>query len=147
MLNNRMAIADEDFAGYRREFYREDDHRMSIDTDTVAWDIGLNSHVRFTGELVNDAISGATPNGAPPQAQWPYVTQSELVTANYQGIFTAAVNNPNNLSLLQNGFFGDPASAAAFQAYTNYIATDPSYAFLHTQATNAANNAFNILTN
>lgn len=147
VLNARKLLAEENYGGYRHEFYREDGNRMSIDTDTVGWDIGLNSNVRLSGEMVYDAISGATPNGAPPQSQWPYVTRSELVNANYQGIFTAAINDLANRSLLQNGLFGDPNSAAAYSAYTNYIATDPSYAYLHSQAAAAANTAYGALTN
>jgi len=34
---------------------------MSIDTDTAGFDVGLGEHVRLTGQLVQDAISGATP--------------------------------------------------------------------------------------
>lgn len=110
----------EDTVGYRHEFYREDGNRMSIDTDTAGFDIGLGEHVRLTGLLVQDAISGATPTGAPPQNQWPFQTLSGYNTQAYNQLFQAAINDPNNLILFQSGLFA--TNANPFQAYTNYIA-------------------------
>lgn len=76
VLETGQLLADEDYGGYRHEFYREDGDRMNIDTDTVGFDVGLGEHVRLQGQLVQDAISGASPSGAPPQTQWPFQTFS-----------------------------------------------------------------------
>ena len=72
------ASGEENQVGYRHEFYREDEDRMSIDTDSLLLDIGLASHVRVKGTYVIDTISGATPMGAPPQKQWPFATYGDF---------------------------------------------------------------------
>ncbi|HZQ45632.1 MAG TPA: DUF3570 domain-containing protein [Verrucomicrobiae bacterium] len=112
----------EDTAGYRHEFYREDNDRMSIDTDTLGFDIGLGEHVRLTGLLVQDAISGATPTGAPPQNQWPFQTLNGYYNQTYNQLFQAAINDRNNYQLYTDGYFA--TNANPYQAYTNYIATN-----------------------
>jgi hypothetical protein len=129
---------EENYVGYRHEFYREDDNRMSIDTDTAGIDVGLGEHVRLNGQVVQDAISGATPTGAPPQTQWPFPTFKTYYNKAYAPLFQAAVNDPNNLILYQSGYF------ANYQAYTNYIAANnPQIA---TQATNNARASYKALT-
>ena len=130
---------DEDFVGYRHELYQEDTHRMKINTDTSSFDVGLGDHLRFTGQLVQDAISGATPTGAPPQSQWPFPTYANFYNQDYNQVFRAAVNNPNNLILFQSGYFPN------FQAYTNYVAQNNPQ--LRTQASNSAAASFKALTN
>lgn len=129
---------EEDYLGYRHEFYREDDQRMSIDTDTIGFDVGLGEHVRLSGQLVQDAISGATPTGAPPQTQWPFPTFNSYYNQAYTQLFKAAVNDPNNLILYQSGYF------ANYQAYTNYIAANNPQ--LGAQATNNAAASYKALT-
>jgi hypothetical protein len=128
---------EENFVGYRHEYYREDDHRMSIDTDTASFDVGLGDHVRVSALMVQDAISGATPTGAPPQTQWPFPTFKTFYSQDYSGLLHAAINNPNNLILYQSGYF------PTFQAYTNYVATNNTQ--LRGQATNLANASYNAL--
>ena len=139
LIEASRGFAQEDFGGYRHEFYREDDHRMSVDTDTVGFDIGLGSNVRLAGQLVQDAISGATPTGAPPQKQWPFPTFNDFYNQAHTQLFQAAVNDPNNLILYQSGYF------ATFQDYTNYIAA--SYPEIAGQATNNAAASYQALTN
>jgi hypothetical protein len=124
--------------GYRHEFYREDDNRMSIDTDTAGFDVALGEHVRLTGQAVQDAISGATPTGAPPQSQWPFPTFKSYYNQAYGPLLQSAINNPNNLILFQSGYFPN------FQAYTNYIAANNPQ--LRTQATNNATASYRALT-
>ncbi|HEV2453326.1 MAG TPA: DUF3570 domain-containing protein, partial [Verrucomicrobiae bacterium] len=113
---NPLLAQDEDYTGFRHELYQEDDDRMSITTDSVGWDIGLNDHVRVNGQLVRDAISGATPTGAPPQSQWPFATFSNYYNQAYSQLFQAAINNPSNLALYQSGLFAGYPNP--YEAYT-----------------------------
>lgn len=63
----------EDQVDYRYEYYQEDDHRIQVLTHSLYFDVTLKEGlVAVTGELVHDAVSGATPNGAPPPNQWYY---------------------------------------------------------------------------
>jgi hypothetical protein len=134
------SFAQEDDAQYRKEFYREDANRMSVDTDTGYFDIGLGSHVRLQGQVVFDAISGATPTGAPPPDQWRYADLKYFYNQSYNGLFQATVNDPNNLILYQSGYF------PSFQAYTNYIAANYGQQ-ISQQASNNAAQSFQTLTN
>ena len=86
------ASAEENQLGYRHEYYREDGDRITVNTDSALFDVRLNSHVRLTGTLVNDAISGATPTGAPPQSQWPYATFNSLYKTAYNQAYSSAYN-------------------------------------------------------
>ena len=61
---NRAAAQDENELGYRHEFYREDNHRINVDTDSARFNLKLSSQAALSGEVVFDAISGATPTGA-----------------------------------------------------------------------------------
>jgi len=54
---------------YRFEAYREDDKRMSVDTHAMLFDVTLTHWLSIKGEAVYDAVSGATPYGAPPPSQ------------------------------------------------------------------------------
>lgn len=138
VLNTRRLLAnDDDTLGYLHEFYREDDHRMTIDTDSIRFDLGLGEHVRLDGLFVNDAISGATPTGAPPQTQWPFPTFTDYYKTDYNQFFQAAINNTNNLNLYNAGYF------SSYQAYTNYVATNNPQ--LVTQAKNSANASYQAL--
>jgi hypothetical protein len=91
------------------------------------------------GSFVSDAISGATPTGAPPQSQWPFPTFQHYYNKDYNQLFQAAINDPNNLILYQSGYF------PTYQAYTNYVAINNPQ--LRTQATNNAAASYNSLTN
>ena len=136
---NPLFAQDEDYAGFRHELYQEDNDRMSITTDSAGWDIGLNDHVRMNGQLVRDAISGATPTGAPPPSQWPYPTFNDYYSQAYSQLFQAAINDPNNLILYQSGYF------PSYQAYTNYVAQNTPQ--LGPEATNNAAARYQTLTN
>lgn len=58
----------EEHLDYRYEDYREENGRMHIQTHAVAFGAQLTSNVEVDGELVYDAVSGATPNGGLPTA-------------------------------------------------------------------------------
>src|SRR6185503_6972568 len=92
------AFAQEDYAGYRHEAYRETDDRMSVNTDTLGFDVGLNSHLRLAASYVRDAISGATPIGTPPLNQWPQFTFANTYPSEYQrqyGSVLASATDPS----------------------------------------------------
>lgn len=124
------AFAQEDYAGYRHESYFEDDHRMNIGTDTVGFDIGLLAHLRLAGSAVEDAISGATPTGAPPVNQWPQATFKNTFPSVFQQSFNgilAAQTDPNSPSSLYTPYFNviNPVAPtpAALRAFTNWVET------------------------
>src|SRR5579884_1082160 len=126
------AFAQEDYAGYRHESYFEDDHRMNIGTDTIGFDIGLTSHFRLAASAVEDAISGATPTGAPPVNQWPQHTFNNTFPAIYQANYNAnfngilsAATDPNSSTSLYTPYFNviNPVSPtpAALRTFTNWV--------------------------
>ena len=127
--------ADEDYIGYRREFYREDGARMSIDTDTAGWDVGLNNHVRVTGNFVNDAISGATPTGIPQFDKWKQPDFNYYFAPVYQSQFTTEYNNYIN---------GNPYDPSVYTNFTGYQAYASNYAAVlaTNEATPAAQSAY-----
>lgn len=132
--------AQEDTAQYRKEFYREDDDRMSVDTDTVFFDLGIGTQVRLQGQFVVDAISGATPTGAPPPDQWRYADYNYFFQRADTQLFQAEVYNTNNYILYTSGVFN------SFADYTNYI--ENTYAQQIAQgASNNAAASLNGLTN
>ena len=135
----RVMAEDDNQAGYRREYYREDGERIRVDTDSMRFDVGLRKNVRLNGDIVLDAISGASPTGAPPQTRWPFPTFGAYYRQAYGSFFQSAVNDPNNLVLFESGIF------STFKDYTNYVAmTNPQIPF---QATNAAAASYQSLTN
>ena len=119
LLRVGRAFGAEDEAGYRKSYYQEDDNRIHVSTDTWRFDVGLKDHVRVSGEVVVDAISGATPNGAPPQTKWPFPTYNNFYQQAYQSayanLYGQVVNDPNNQLLLNAG-------TISFQELTNAAA-------------------------
>jgi hypothetical protein len=135
VVKTSRGFAEGDDVSYRHEFYREDDHRMKVDTDSASFDIGLGPHVRLTGEYVYDAISGATPTGAPPQSKWPFPSFGQDVNQYYLSVY----NDPNNLILYNSGYFN------SYHDYTNYVALNTP--FIGANATNYAKQVYGALTN
>lgn len=58
----------EDHVDYRYEYYKEEDGRIEVNTHSVAFEKKLVDAVAVRGQLVYDAISGATPTGGKPAA-------------------------------------------------------------------------------
>jgi hypothetical protein len=56
----------EDRVDYRYEDYAEDEGRIHIETHGAFFDIGVKPWLSLKGNYIHDAISGATPTGAPP---------------------------------------------------------------------------------
>ncbi len=63
----------EDHVDYRYGYYRENDDRIEVQTHAVLFDAALKEGLlSVKGELVHDAVSGATPSGAAPAAKYNY---------------------------------------------------------------------------
>jgi len=138
----RASAADgESFVGYRREFYREDDDRMSIDTDLFSFDVGLSSKIRINGNAVFDAISGATPTGAPPQTKWPFPTFAQF----YANAYTQAYTSQFNQFIADNLIYADAGYISYLQLTNAAIQTATANA--PGIATNSATASVQSLTN
>lgn len=59
-------VHGEDHFDYRYEYYQEDAHRVRVETHSGLFEKRLTSWLGVKGEVVYDAISGASPTGAPP---------------------------------------------------------------------------------
>lgn len=68
-LTRLLRAGADDHLDYRFAAYREDAGRISVETHTWLFEQKLTSWLSLKGEAVYDAISGATPTGAPPPAQ------------------------------------------------------------------------------
>ncbi len=55
-----------DHAEFKYELYKEDSHRIEINTGIFQFEKSLGASTTLRGETVYDAISGASPTGAPP---------------------------------------------------------------------------------
>ena len=66
LVAHLQCVRAENHIDYRYEDYKEDDARMRIQTHGVAFGAKLTSNIEVDGEVVHDAVSGATPNGALP---------------------------------------------------------------------------------
>ena len=141
LLRISRASGEEDTVGYRHEYYREDNNRIKVDTDSTHFDVGLGSKVRLNGDLVMDAISGATPTGAPPQTQWPFPTYNNL----YQTAYGQAYTGQFNQFVSQNQVYVD-AGYETFQQMTN-AAAQFAQSTAPTIATNSATASYHSLTN
>ena len=66
-------VYGEDHVDYRYEAYREDDQRISIDTHSMLFEVAPKRWLNIKGEMIFDAISGASPTGSPPPNQLTFV--------------------------------------------------------------------------
>ncbi|MDR3460542.1 MAG: DUF3570 domain-containing protein [Verrucomicrobiae bacterium] len=138
---NRALGQSEDDVGYRHSLYQEDDHRIKVSTDNWQFDVGLRQNVRVTGEVVMDAISGATPNGAPPPSQWSYVTFNNL----FQNAYKANYGNFYNQNIAENQDLYYSNIESYYDLTNNAAQYAKTQAF--TVATNSATSAYQTLTN
>jgi len=138
---SRVCAQEENEVGYRKEFYREDDHRINVDTDTANFNVNLNSTVSLSGNVVMDAISGATPTGAPPQTKWPFPTYNDLFSRAFNQVYAGQFNQ----YLSDNVIYAD-AGYITYQQLTN-DASAFAQSSASTIATNNANSSYQSLTN
>jgi hypothetical protein len=59
----------EDHADFRYETYNEGNGRIGVETETGLFEFAATPWLSLKGEVVYDAISGATPTGAPPPSK------------------------------------------------------------------------------
>jgi hypothetical protein len=85
----RAMAQDENQVGVRQEYYVEKDDRIKVDTQSAFFDVAATSKIRLSGTLVLDAISGATPIGAPPPNQWQYPSFTDYYKSYYKETYTA----------------------------------------------------------
>ena len=143
LLRINRVFGDESEIGYRKSYYLEDDNRIKVSTDTWQFDVGLNDHVRVTGDVVVDAISGATPLGAPPQTKWPFPTFNYFYQPIYRGLYGAPYSQfiQNNQIYVDAGLetMQQLTNDAAFYAHNiaGLLATNSAFASLRSLATNA----------
>lgn len=137
----RASAQEENEAGYRRELYQEDKDRIRVDTDSFGFGVKLSDHVHLRGEVVLDAISGATPTGAPPQTKWPFPSYNDY----YASALRQSTGIQFNQYLNENVIYAD----AGYITYAQL--TNDATAFAHntapTIATNSANGSYNALIN
>ncbi len=88
----RLLGQTEDDVGYRKSFYQEDGDRIHVATDNWQFNVGLRKNIRVSGNVVLDAITGATPNGAPPQSQWPFPTYQQFYQTAFNNIYSSQYN-------------------------------------------------------
>jgi hypothetical protein len=142
LLRGQCARADENDVGYRKSYYLEDDNRIHVSTDIWQFDVGLTDYLRADGSVVVDAISGATPLGAPPQKQWPFPKFNYYYQPVYQSVYSADFNQfvQNNLTYVTAGFetFSQLTNQAAMyaQGLAGPIATNSALASLKSLSTN-----------
>lgn len=105
----------EDTFTYRYEKYQEGNGRIGVETHSGNFDVTLQSWLSFKGEVVNDAVSGATPTGRPAAGATPAGSYGNTY---YGSSFDTAYMKDNRM-----GGFGEPT----FTFGANRISTQFSY--------------------
>ena len=82
----------EDHVDYRFNDYSEEAHRIRVQTHSAFCDWAASASVTLAGEFVYDAISGASPTGAPPPAGSQQVPLAHLEDVRKAGNLSAAVH-------------------------------------------------------
>ena len=141
LLRVSRTLGQEDEVGYRKSYYLEDDNRINVATDIAQFDVGLSDKVRLNGNVVIDAISGATPTGAPPQTQWPFPSFNNL----YQLAYQSSYANQYSQFIANNQIYVD-SGLETYQQLTN-DATAYTLLTAPPIATNNAAASFQSLTN
>jgi hypothetical protein len=141
LLRLSRAFGQENDVGYRLSYYQEDNNRIKVDTDLWQYNVKFSDNVSMNGNVVIDAISGATPTGAPPQTKWPFQTQASLYQSAYQTAYASqyAQNIAQNQDLYNGGYITYQQLTNGAAVYANQTA--PSI------ATNSAAASYQSLTN
>ncbi len=67
----------EDHVAYRFEYYAEEKDRIRVSTHSALFEKKITSWLSLKGEVVYDAISGASPTGSPPPSTIAFVPPDE----------------------------------------------------------------------
>lgn len=65
-------LSADDHADYRYGYYQEEGGRITVNTQSALFEQALTPWLALKGQMTFDAISGATPTGAPPPSQVPF---------------------------------------------------------------------------
>lgn len=103
-----------DDVGYRKSIYQEDNNRITVNTDIWQFDAKVKDNIGISGDVVLDAITGATPTGAPPQTTWPFASFNSI----YKSVYSTAYANQYNQFVNQNQIYVD-SGLETFQQLTN----------------------------
>jgi len=74
-----------DHVEFKYELYKEDDHRIEVNTGLFKFEQALTPSTVLKGEMVYDSISGATPTGGPPPPGSNQVPLAPLTETRYAG--------------------------------------------------------------
>ena len=146
---NSASAQDAGELGYRHETYSEENGRMNIGTDSWLGDVPLNTHIDLKATYVIDAISGATPNGAPPQTSWPFPSFNSLYKGFYTPAFNAAYPGQFN-QYIANNFINVTLGLETAQQLTNAamsFATNAAKSIAGTTASNSARSTLRSISN
>ena len=67
LLLTARRVRGEDHIDYRYHNYREEDGRIRVETHSMLFEVAPTPSLTLSGQAVYDAISGASPTGAPPR--------------------------------------------------------------------------------
>ena len=81
----------EDHVDYRYNNYKEENGRIRVETHSTFFEVTPTPSVTLSGEAVYDAISGASPTGAPPRKGSNQVPLAPLEDEREAGSFSAGV--------------------------------------------------------
>jgi hypothetical protein len=84
-------VRGEDHVDYRFHHYQEQADRIRVQTHSGFFDWSPRAAVTLSGEVVYDAISGASPTGAPPPKGSSQVPLAHLEDTRYAGNLAAAL--------------------------------------------------------
>src|SRR6185503_9983662 len=85
LLTQRLRA--EDRVDYRFHDYREEADRIQVQTHSAFFEWAAHASLTLSGEFVYDAISGASPTGAPPPAGSDQVPLAHLSDERWAGNF------------------------------------------------------------
>ena len=74
-----------DHVEFKYELYKEDDHRIEVNTGLFKFEQSLTPSTVLKGEMVYDSISGASPTGGPPPTGSKQVPLAPLTETRYAG--------------------------------------------------------------
>jgi hypothetical protein len=85
-------IRGEDHLDYRFHLYQEEADRMRVQTHSGFFEFAPHHAVTLSGEVIYDAISGASPTGAPPTGGSSQVPLAHLEDVRKAGNLSAAIH-------------------------------------------------------